>query len=33
MEIKWPSGIRQALHDADLDVDADRIMTIIEPGC
>jgi hypothetical protein len=28
MEIKWPSGIRQVLHD----VDADRLMTIIEPG-
>ncbi len=28
MEIKWPSGIRQVIHD----VDVDRITTIIEPG-
>jgi hypothetical protein len=27
MEIRWPSGIRQALHD----VAADRILTIEEP--
>jgi hypothetical protein len=28
MEIRWPSGIKQTLHD----VSVDRVMTVEEPG-